>query len=148
MAALDRSGLDRLWDLAAERLQRNGLRPQGTVRLQGLGREERHALAGLLGRPVANDAVAVRLEDLDRRLRVSGLAAGLVPVVERLRGPLVDRPAGGRRASRRRHVCGPPVGPRSKSSVSARPVGWSHGSRKCAVPARSAEFRPTGPSRC
>jgi uncharacterized protein (TIGR02679 family) len=96
--ALDRSGLDRLWDVLAERLQRNGLRPQGTIRLNGLDREERHALAGLLGRPVADDAVTVRLADLDRRLRASGVAAGLVAAVEELRGPLVDRP--GRRQAR------------------------------------------------
>lgn len=97
MNPLDRPGLHRLWDVLAERLQRNGLRPQGTVRLNGLDREERHALAGLLGRPVANDVVTVRLADLDRRLRASGVAVGLVAAVERVRGPLVDRP-GGRQA--------------------------------------------------
>jgi uncharacterized protein (TIGR02679 family) len=96
--ALDRGGLDRLWDLLAERLQRNGLRPQGAVRLQGLDREERHALAGLLGRPIARDAVTIRLDELDRRLRSSGAAPGLVAAVEELRGPLVDRP--GRRRER------------------------------------------------
>jgi uncharacterized protein (TIGR02679 family) len=98
VTALDRGGLDRLWDVLAERLQRNGLRPQGTVRLQGLQREERRALSGLLGRPVADDAVTVRLDDLDRRLRASGAAAGLVAAVEQLRGPLEDRP--GRRQAR------------------------------------------------
>jgi uncharacterized protein (TIGR02679 family) len=98
MNAIDRAGLARLWDVLAERLQRNGLRPQGKVRLDGLDRSERHALAGLLGRPVADDVVTVALADLDRRLRASDLAPGLVAAVERLRGPLVDRP--GRRQSR------------------------------------------------
>lgn len=98
MSALDREGLARLWDVLAERLQRNGLRPQGTVRLGALGRDERHALAGLLGRPVTNDAVTVSLDDLDRRLRASGAADGLVAAVEQVRGPLVDRP--GRRQAR------------------------------------------------
>jgi len=91
-AALDRPALGRLWDLAAERLQRNGLRPTGTLRLGGLDRSERHALAGLLGRPIAADRATVDLADLDRRLRNSGLAAGLVDFVDQVRGPLVDRP--------------------------------------------------------
>ncbi|MGH9118231.1 MAG: TIGR02679 family protein [Acidimicrobiales bacterium] len=87
--ALDRPGLGRLWDLVAERLQRNGLRASGTLRLSALDREERHALAGLLGRHVPHDRVTVDLGVLDRRLRNGG--AGLVAVVEHLRGPLVDR---------------------------------------------------------
>lgn len=97
-AALDRPGLGRLWDLVAERLQRNGLRPSGTLRLDGLDREERHALAGLLGRPLANNRATVDLADLDRRLREGGVRAGLVGVAEQMRGPLVDRP--GRRQAR------------------------------------------------
>ena len=96
--ALDRPGLGRLWDVVAERLQRNGLRPSGTLRLDGLDREERHALAGLLGRPIANDRATVDLADLDRRLREGGVGAGLVEVAEQVRGPLVDRP--GRRQAR------------------------------------------------
>jgi uncharacterized protein (TIGR02679 family) len=87
-----------LWDVVAERLQRNGLRPAGTLRLGGLDREERHALAGLLGRPVANDRVTFDLADLDRRLREGGAATGLVGAAEWMRGPLVDRP--GRRLAR------------------------------------------------
>lgn len=98
MPALDREGLARLWDVLAERLQRNGLRPQGAVRLAGLDRGERHALAGLLGRPITNDTVTVSLADLDHRLRASGAADGLVAAVGQVRGPLVDRP--GRRQAR------------------------------------------------
>lgn len=97
-AALDRSGLSRLWDVVAERLQRNGLRPSGTLRLDGLDREERHALAGLLGRPVANDWATVDLAELDRRLRERSIVGGLVGAAEQVRGPLVDRP--GRRQAR------------------------------------------------
>jgi uncharacterized protein (TIGR02679 family) len=86
-----------MWDLVAARLQRNGLRPVGTLRLDGLQRDERHALAGLLGRPVAGARASVDLAELDRRIRASGAAGGVVAVAERLRGPLVDR-AGARRA--------------------------------------------------
>jgi len=95
---LDRPGLSRLWDVVAERLQRNGLRPAGTLRLDGLDREERHALAGLLGRPVPDNRATVDLADLDRRLRERSVAGGLVGVAEQMRGPLVDRP--GRRQAR------------------------------------------------
>jgi uncharacterized protein (TIGR02679 family) len=91
--ALDRPSLRRLWDAVAERLQRNGLRPSGTIRLDGLDRDERHALAGLLGRPLANDRATLDLAELDRRLRDSGAAASLVAAADSLRGPLVDRPA-------------------------------------------------------
>ena len=49
VASLDRPGLGRLWDKVAERLQRNGLRPSGVLRLDGLDRADVHALAGLLG---------------------------------------------------------------------------------------------------
>ena len=95
---LDRPGLGRLWDQVAERLQRNGLRPAGVLRLDGLDRAERHALAGLLGRPIVGERVTVDLAGLDRRLRDNGAATGLVAAAERLRGPLVDRP--GRRQAR------------------------------------------------
>lgn len=90
--ALDRPGLGRLWDAVAERLQRNGLQPSGTLRLEGLDRRERHALAGLLGRPLAGDRANVDLADLDQRLRNADFGTGLVGVAERMRGPLVDRP--------------------------------------------------------
>ncbi len=96
--ALDRPGLDRLWTAVADRLQRNGLRPAGMLRLDRLDRDERHALAGLLGRPVAADRVSVDLADLDRRLRESGVTTGLAGAAEAMRGPLVDRP--GTRAAR------------------------------------------------
>ena len=98
VSALDRPGLGRLWDKVAERLQRNGLRPSGVLRLDGLVRAERHALAGLLGRPIVGDRVTVDLASLDRRLRESGASSGLVAAADHLRGPLVDRP--GRRQDR------------------------------------------------
>ena len=90
MNVRDRAGLRRLWVVAAERLQRNGLDPRGRVVLAGLDRDERHAIAGLLGRPVPDDRVTLDLGALDRRLRESG-GSGLVATVERMHGPLVDR---------------------------------------------------------
>ncbi len=89
---LERPELGRVWDALADRLQRNGLQPIGTIVLANLDRDERHAVAGLLGRPVAGDSVTVDLSVLDRRLRASGAAAGLVAAVAARRGPLVDRP--------------------------------------------------------
>ncbi len=90
--------LDRIWALLAERLQRNGLRPAGRLTVDGLTRDERHALAGVLGRPVPSDRATIDLAALDTRIRASGVAAGLVPFVEREFGALVDRP--GTRAAR------------------------------------------------
>ncbi|MGH9111683.1 MAG: TIGR02679 family protein, partial [Acidimicrobiales bacterium] len=61
MKHLDTPALARLWDRVAERLQRNGLRPAGVIQLDGLDRDERHAIAGLLGRPVVEGRVRVDL---------------------------------------------------------------------------------------
>jgi uncharacterized protein (TIGR02679 family) len=96
---LDKPALRRLWDAVGERLQRNGLRPIGVVSLVDLDRDERHAIAGLIGRPVPLDRVSVDLALLDRRLRAAGTANGLLAATDTLRGPLVDRP--GARAERR-----------------------------------------------
>jgi uncharacterized protein (TIGR02679 family) len=96
------AGLSRLWDVVAARLQRNGLRPQGIVRLDGLDREERRALAGLLGRPVTATRASVDLADLDDRLRSVRDGRGLVEVIEAMRGRLVDRVAVRAAASERR----------------------------------------------
>jgi uncharacterized protein (TIGR02679 family) len=85
------SDLDRLWDAAASRLERNGLAPRGLVLLDGLSREERFALAGLIGRRVGERA-RVDLAVVDARLRETGVASGLVAAVTARRGALVDRP--------------------------------------------------------
>lgn len=90
-SGLDSPALARLWDAAAERLQRNGLRPNGLITLDALTREERYALSGLVGRPVAGERARVDMAVLDQRLRSTGWR-GLVAVVEARRGPLVDRP--------------------------------------------------------
>ncbi len=89
---LGRPELDRAWDMLAERLQRNGLQPTGTIVLADLDRGERHAVAGLLGRPVPGERVTIDLAALDRRLRASGVTGGLVAAVAARRGPLVNRP--------------------------------------------------------
>jgi uncharacterized protein (TIGR02679 family) len=83
--------LDRLWQTVSERLQRNGLRPTGVITLERLTRDERHALAGLLGRPLTADRVRIKLDDLDRVLRDTDAAAGLVDAADRRHGPLIDR---------------------------------------------------------
>lgn len=101
MPGLDDAALDRLWDVLAERLQRNGLAVRGAVTLDGLDRGERHALAGLIGRPIDGDRVRLDLTDLDGRLRRTG-GLGLVDVVVGRRGPLVDRPRRRTEATARR----------------------------------------------
>jgi uncharacterized protein (TIGR02679 family) len=90
----ERSGadLDRVWRRIADRLERNGLAPRGRLELDELTRAERHALAGVLGRPVTGGRVTIDLAALDERIRASGAAAGLVALTERFVGSLVDRP--------------------------------------------------------
>ena len=70
----------------------------GAIALDGLDQAERFALAGLLGRPVTESRVGFDLAILDRRLRESRAARGLMAAVDQLRGPLVDRH--GERAAR------------------------------------------------
>jgi uncharacterized protein (TIGR02679 family) len=101
VSGLDDPALRRLWEAAAARLERNGLTSQGTVALDGLSREERFAIAGLLGRRVGERA-RVDLAVVDRRLLETGAATGLVGAVTARLGPLQDRP-GQRAAARAEH---------------------------------------------
>jgi uncharacterized protein (TIGR02679 family) len=91
-------GLHRLLDFVAARLERNGLRVTGRVRLERLTPEEVRCLSGLLGsrwRPVLPGASAtVSLAMLDDALRGSAAACSLVEAAAAARGaPLVDRRA-------------------------------------------------------
>jgi uncharacterized protein (TIGR02679 family) len=90
---LDDPGLRRIWAVLRERLEARGLRAEGRVVLSDLKREERHALAGLLGRSVTRDRVGIDLAALDADLMTRSGIGGLVAVVEHATGaPLRDRP--------------------------------------------------------
>lgn len=86
-------GLAPVWSVARKRLESNGVQPRGVVTVAGLDRAGRHAVAGLVGRPVLDDAVRVDLEVLDGAVRQRSGAAGLVDLIERLSGPLRNLPA-------------------------------------------------------
>ncbi|WP_411283012.1 TIGR02679 domain-containing protein [Lapillicoccus sp.] len=84
--------LARVWELIANRLERNGIRPTGRLVVADLDRSERHALGDLLGRSVTSGRASIDLGVLDRRLSERA-GVGLVEAVEQVRGqPLVDRP--------------------------------------------------------
>ena len=84
--------LARVWELIANRLERNGIRPTGRLVVADLDRSERHALGDLLGRTVTSARASIDLGVLDRRLSERA-GVGLVEAVEQVRGqPLVDRP--------------------------------------------------------
>ena len=86
-AWLAASSLESVWQRLRAPLER-GAR---TTRLGGLDRPTRHALSGVLGRPVTGDVTLV-LADLDALLHQrAGIA--LVEVVEAATGPLRDRTA-------------------------------------------------------
>ncbi|MGY1397736.1 TIGR02679 family protein [Streptomyces sp. SS10] len=93
LAFLTRPGLTRLWSAVRTRLERNGLQPTGTMRLQHLDAPEREALSLLLARPVTGPTATVRLPDLDTRLRASAAGRGLTATLEALGPPLTDRRA-------------------------------------------------------
>lgn len=86
--------LDRLWAAARHRLERNGLEARGRVVLGELSREERHALAAVLGRAVVNPRLGVDLGALDEALRLRSGVGGLADVIGRATGSaLHDRRA-------------------------------------------------------
>lgn len=93
LAFLTRPGLTRLWTAVRTRLERQGLQPTGTMRLQHLDAQEREALSLLLARPVTGPTATVRLPYLDTRLRASAAGRGLAATLEALGPPLTDRRA-------------------------------------------------------
>jgi uncharacterized protein (TIGR02679 family) len=91
-------GLERVLGLAAARLEGNGLRAIGRVRIDRVTAEEVRALSGLLGtrwRAVLPGAsTSVSLTALDDALRASSPACALAEAAAAARGrPLVDRTA-------------------------------------------------------
>jgi len=93
LAFLTRPGLRRLWTAARTRLERNGLQPTGTIRLQHLDAQEREALSLLLAKPVTGPTATIRLPDLDTRLGASAIGRGLAATLAELGPPLLDRRA-------------------------------------------------------
>ena len=96
------AALEPVWVRIAERLERNGVRAEGRLRVTGLDRDQRHAMGDLLGRPVTTAQVSVDLADLDQRMRMRaglGLAEAAQTVLGRA---LVDRRARAARQAERR----------------------------------------------
>lgn len=87
------TALDPVWAALRPRLERRGAQVRGRVRLDGLERDSRHALAGVLGRDLPAGSVHLDLADLETSLRErAGL--DLPNVVAAATGtPLRDRPA-------------------------------------------------------
>jgi uncharacterized protein (TIGR02679 family) len=86
--------LGRLWDAARTRLERSHLTPVGRVRLTSLERPERHAIGGLLARPVVRGGITVDLAELERVLAQRSPYHGLAQAVAAITGsPLRDRKA-------------------------------------------------------
>lgn len=89
-----------LWTAARSRLERNGVQPRGVLVVPGLDRAGRHAVGGLLGRPVVSDRPRVDLAAVDAALRGRSGIGGLVSCLDRLGGPVRNR-AGERSAAAR-----------------------------------------------
>lgn len=95
LASIGRPQLERLWEAARRRLERNGLAiTPSPVHLPDLTDDEVSAICGLLARrrPPGN-AIRVRLDDVDTALRGAGFDLGLIAVLEAISGPLEDRRA-------------------------------------------------------
>ncbi|WP_405873899.1 TIGR02679 family protein [Streptomyces sp. NBC_00005] len=136
---LTRPGLTRLWTAARTRLERNGLQPTGTIRLQNLDAEEREALSLLLARPLSTPTATIRLPDLDTRLRTSALAQGLTATLEELGPPLTDRRAARDEAvAQRAGLWSAAEAALAATSLSAQPwaVRWLEETRRAGTIAR------------
>ncbi|AQS66294.1 TIGR02679 family protein [Streptomyces pactum] len=92
-AFLTRPGLTRLWTAVRTGLERNGLQPAGSIRLEHLDAQEREALSLLLARPITGPTTTIRLPDLDTRLRTSAVGRGLASTLEELGPSLTNRRA-------------------------------------------------------
>jgi uncharacterized protein (TIGR02679 family) len=93
-AWLAEPALSRVWEAARGRLERNHLAALGRVVLTGLTRDERHAIGGLLARPVVADRVTIDLAELDQALARRSPYRGLAQTVVALTGrPVCDRRA-------------------------------------------------------
>ncbi|MBD9703207.1 TIGR02679 family protein [Streptomyces sp. ID01-12c] len=93
LAFLSRPGLSRLWAAARTRLERGGLNPTGTIRLQLVDPQEREALSLLLAKPLVGPSATVSLAELDARLRASAVGRSLAATLTALGPPLTDRRA-------------------------------------------------------
>ena len=70
-----------IWQVARQRLERNGIQVAGQVSID-LDEDQARALRGLLGRHVGTGACRLKLPELDQALRRSRAGVGLVAVVE------------------------------------------------------------------
>lgn len=134
-------GLARLWAAVRKRLEANGVRATGSLRLTAVNPQERTDLSFLLGRTLTGTTVTVRLDALDARLRASAAGLGLRDVVEALGPPLTDRRAArAGAAAQREHVWASLT-----ASLDASPLAeqewarrWSDGVRRAGVPRGAA----------
>ncbi|MGW2591913.1 TIGR02679 family protein [Streptomyces sp. NPDC001515] len=130
-------GLVRLWSATRKRLESNGVRPTGSLRLAVVSSRERNDLSLLLGKAVTGTAVTVTLDVLDERLRTSAAGLGLRQVLEELGPPLVNRRAAREESAAERQR----VWAALASSLDASPLAglgwveqWSDGLRRTGVP--------------
>ncbi|MFI5530981.1 TIGR02679 family protein [Kitasatospora sp. NPDC051853] len=125
IAWLAQPELAELWTVVRARLERNGLQISGSIGLTGLDAPSREALSLLLGRRIGSPDTAVRLADLDTRLRAGAVGRGLADTVRLLGGPLTDRPAARSAAQARRTDLWASV----SASLAASPLAdedWAH----------------------
>lgn len=95
LAGLARPELERLWNAARGRLERNGRAiTTGPMILADLTDAEVVAVCGLLARRrPAKNRIRVTLTELDAALRASGAGRDLIDTLEAIGGPVVDRRA-------------------------------------------------------
>jgi uncharacterized protein (TIGR02679 family) len=95
-------GLQSVWSQLRQPLESRGGAATGSVRLRGLPREARHALSGLLGRPLVRADVTLDLAQLADLLSTR-VGIDLATLLEATTGgPLRNRPAERVAAARRR----------------------------------------------
>jgi uncharacterized protein (TIGR02679 family) len=104
MSWLAAAELGTVWQRVHARLQSNGGCARGRVTVTPLTREQRHALSGLLGKPVLGERVTVDLAALEQRVVERTSYSSLAEATQALTGrPLRDLPRERREREARRH---------------------------------------------
>jgi uncharacterized protein (TIGR02679 family) len=138
MSWVDDPALRRVWEVLRGRLEKRGLRAEGLVVLTDLTREERHAAAGLVGRPVTDARCRIDLAELDSVLAARSGVGGLLAVLERVTGaPLKDRP--GDRARRAAEREAPFARARTLMPDTPWLAGWLEGIRRAGLLSRATD---------
>ncbi|GAA3008180.1 TIGR02679 domain-containing protein [Actinokineospora diospyrosa] len=134
-----------VWSALRRRLERNGLSATGVLQVE-LTYQAAERLSGLLRRTLSAGTVRLNLADLDKALRNSAAARGLVPVVAELTGGAIadTKAANAARMASRQGLWENWESSLIESGLAAAPwvAQWQEGVRRAGLLTRAGELAP------